>query len=63
MAICRASAIYWLQEVCTHPDSRLVLIDRFDCNEGAGRERRRKLDDNIAVTGQGHKVSETTPTL
>jgi hypothetical protein len=56
MLYCRASAIYWLQEVCAHPDSRLVLIDHFDCNEGAGRERRRKLDYNMAVTGQGHKV-------
>ncbi|KAG5178326.1 hypothetical protein JKP88DRAFT_248208 [Tribonema minus] len=36
-----------------HNASRLVLIDHFDCNEGAGRQR---LTFNLALTGASHKA-------
>lgn len=50
------SALYWLKKVCSHVDSRLTLVDHFDNNERAGRERRRMLEYNLHLTGDEKKV-------
>ncbi|CAM9284767.1 unnamed protein product [Choristocarpus tenellus] len=50
------SASWWLRNLCTQEESKLWLVDHFDSNRGPGRERRRKLEFNLRLTGSRHRV-------